>query len=94
MVLPMLSTSKRLQVKMKTNRVRASGTTLAPRGPIESLTCFWTASTANSHSSWNFPGTPLVALARRIRPRVMTTAPAIRVAQTMSSVDGQPEDLP
>ena len=80
----MLSTSNRLQVKMKTNRVRASGTTLAPRGPMVSSTCFWTAPTASSHRSWNLPGTPLVAFLRRISPMVMTMAAATRVAQTMS----------
>src|ERR1700722_10844108 len=93
MVLPMLSTSKRLQVKMKTNRVRASGTTFAPRGPIESLTCFWMASTAISHTSWNFPGTPLVALARRMRPIPTTTRPAMIVAQTMSRLTVTPNHL-
>ncbi len=70
---------------MKTNRVRASGTTLAPRGPMVSSTCFWTAPTASSHSSWNLPGTPRVAFLARIRPKVMTTMPAMTVAQTMST---------
>src|SRR5580704_5359400 len=93
MVLPMLSTSNRLQVKIKTKRVRARGTTFAPLGPIESLTCFWTASTAISHTSWNFPGTPLVALARSTRPMVITTSPAMTVAHTMSRLMVRPATL-
>ena len=83
-LLPMPSTSKRLQVKMKTNRVSASGTTLAPRGPMVSFTWPCTASTAISQASWNFPGTPLVSLARMIMPSRITTSPAITVAQMMS----------
>ena len=78
---------------MKTNSVRASGTTLAPLGPMVSLTCFWMAPTASSHSSWNFPGTPLVALARKIMPKVMTMAPAIMVAQMMSTSKVRPPSL-
>ena len=89
----MLSTSKRLQVKMKMNRVRASGTICAPRGPMVSLTCFWMAPTASSHSSWNLPGTPLVALARRIMPMRTTIAPAITVAQMMSTSKVSPPSL-
>ena len=87
---PIPRTSKRLQVKMKMKRVRARGTTLAPRGPMESSTWVWTAPTAISHRSWNLPGTPLVALARRIRPSVTTMAPAISVAHTMSMLMVRP----
>src|ERR1035438_2467239 len=82
--LPMPRTSNRLHVKMKMNRVRASGTTLAPRGPMESSTCFWTAPTAISHSSWNLPGTPLVTFTRIISPTRMTITPAMIVAHTVS----------
>ncbi len=89
----MLSTSNRLQVKMNTNRVRANGTTWAPRGPMVSSTCFCTAPTASSHSSWNFPGTPLVARLRRISPMVMTIPAAMRVAQMMSTSKVSPPIL-
>src|SRR5664280_1278097 len=82
--LPMPRTSNRLHVKMKMNRVRASGTTLAPLGPMESSTCFWTAPTAISHSSWNLPGTPLVTFTRIISPTRMTITPAMIVAHTVS----------
>src|SRR5665213_535078 len=89
----MPNASKRLQVKMKMKSVRASGTTLAPRGPMESSTWVCTAPTANSQAIWNLPGTPLVALERRTRPRVMTMRPAMTVAQTMSILIVSPKIL-
>ena len=89
----MLSTSKRLQVKMKTKRVRARGTTLAPRGPMVSSTCFCTAPTISSHTSWNLPGTPLVAFLLRTRPMVITTMAATMVAQMMSASKVRPNSL-
>src|SRR5579875_3458305 len=81
---PMPSTENQSATRMNTNRATASGTTAAPRGPIEPSTWRCTACTPISHASCSLPGTPLVARARRTRPRVMTTAAATPVAHSVS----------
>ena len=62
---PMPRTENQLATRMKTKRLTARGTTAAPRGPIVASTCWLTDWTPISQASCSFPGTPLVALARR-----------------------------
>src|SRR5579884_206104 len=86
----MPTASNRLQTKMKTKIVSARGTTRVPSGPIWSATCRWMVWTAISQRSWNLPGTPLEALARRRTPRSTTIRPAMSVAHTMSTLTVSP----
>ena len=62
---PMPKTENQLATKMNTNSASARGTTAAPRGPIEPSTCVGDGFDAHLPGSCSFPGTPLVALARR-----------------------------
>ena len=62
---PVGISSSQLAMRMKVNRVNASGTTGRPASPMADATCSSTASRIVSTASWSLPGTPEVAFARR-----------------------------
>jgi hypothetical protein len=91
--LPSPKSSKRLQIKMKTKRVMASGTMYIPRSPIVPWTWRVTMLMPVSNASCNRPGTPLVTCRRSMIPRTTTTSMAMPVAQIVSRLKVRPPTL-